>query len=68
MVSDPTSLAAIEKDTGKYEWVIGEQAGVKVLNTLQSMTTERNLKNLVWWMERAFDQKVVYKPDLIRDK
>jgi hypothetical protein len=68
MVADPVSLAAIEKDTGKYEWIIGEQAGVKVLNTLQSMTTERNLKNLVWWMDNAFDQKVVYKPELIRAK
>lgn len=66
MVTDTESLAAIEKDTGKYEWVIGEQAGIKVLNTLQSMTTEKNLKNLVWWMDNAFDQKVVYKPELLK--
>jgi hypothetical protein len=39
-----------------------------VLNTLQSMTTEKNLKNLVWWMDNAFDQKVVYKPELTRAK
>lgn len=68
MVTDTESLTAIEKDTGKYEWIIGEQEGVKVLNTLQSMTTEKNLKNLVWWIDNAFNQKVVYKPELIREK
>jgi len=66
MLTDPNSVQAIEKDTGKYEWVIGEESGIKVLNTLQSMTTEKNLKNLVWWMNNAFNQKALYKPELVK--
>jgi len=67
MLTDPSSVQAIEKDTGKYEWIIGEEQGQKVLNTLQSLTTEKNLKNLVWWMDKGYNQKVVYKPELVKE-
>lgn len=65
MINDPVSNAAIEKDTGDYQWVIGEANGKQVLSILSRQTTEKNLKNLVWWNTNAYGQKSVYKPHLI---
>lgn len=68
MVNDPESKAAVEKDTGSYEWVIGEKAGEKVLDKLTDLTTEKNLKNLQWWTREAYGFNALYKPELVRKK
>ena len=68
MVNDPVSLAAVEQDTGKYDWIIGEQQGQKILDILQNQTTETNLRNLVWWNSKAYGQKAIYKPELLSKK
>ena len=68
MVNDPESKAAVEKDTGKYEWVIGETEGNNVLDKLTELTTEKNLKNLQYWSKEAYGFNALYKPELLRKK
>lgn len=68
MVNDPISNAEIEKDTGKYEWVIGDTEGQKALDKLTDITTERNLRNLQWWSKEAYGFNALYKPELLRKK
>ena len=47
MIEDPEAAAALEADTGKYEWIIGED-GNKVVNKLRSNISPDKLKTLVW--------------------
>ena len=68
MVNDPVSRAEVEKDTGKYEWVIGERQGQRVLDQLTLLTTERNLRNLQWWSREAYGFNALYKPELLGKK
>lgn len=64
MLKDPETMAAIEKDTGKYDWIIGED-GNKVVNTLRKNVTESKLQTLVWWHDNAYSFKSEYKPQLV---
>ena len=65
MVQDPESNAAIEKDAGKYPWVIGEGAEVFTQQIL-SLVKEQPLKDLVSFSEKALGLESVYKPQLIK--
>ena len=64
MITDPEALAALEKDTGKYEWIIGD-AGNRVVDRIRGNITERKLQDMVWWHENAYRFPSVYKPNLI---
>jgi hypothetical protein len=65
MIADPESSKALIALAGDYEWIIGEANGVKVLDFLQSQTTEKNLRNLVWWNSTLYGQKPVFKSELL---
>lgn len=64
MLQDPETMAALEKDTGKYEWIIGDD-GNQVVDLLRKNITEEKLQTLVRWHDNAYQFKSVYKPELI---
>ena len=64
MLQDPETLAELEKDTGKYDWIIGSD-GNQVVDHLRKNITEKKLKTLVQWHDDAYQFKSVYKPELI---
>lgn len=64
MLADPEAVKAIEEDSGKYEWVVGEQAD-KIRQDLFKMITEKRLTTLVQWYQGAYGTKSVYKPELV---
>lgn len=64
MITDPDASAALEKDTGKYEWIIGD-AGNQVVDRIRRNINEQKLKDMVWWHENAYRFPSVYKPGLI---
>lgn len=67
MVNDPDSRAAIEKDAGKYPWMVGTQVTTAMVE-LDRLTTAQALKNLVWWSSKAFGVEAYYKNNLARDR
>jgi len=64
MITDPDAAAALEKDTGKYEWIVGED-GNRVVSRIRSNITESKLRNMVWWHENAYRFPSVFKQHLI---
>jgi hypothetical protein len=64
MLADPEAVKAIEEDSGKYEWVVGEHAD-KIRQDLFKMITEKRLQTLVQWYQGAYGTKSVYKPELV---
>lgn len=67
MINDPKARAEIERDSGRYEWMIGSEL-TQAVDKLQSLTTERALKNFVWWQREALGVEAVYKPELVKRK
>jgi hypothetical protein len=67
MVSDPEAAKALENDTGKYEWIIGND-GNAVVDTLRREVTEKKLQTLVYWHDNAYGFKSEYKPQLVIKK
>ena len=65
MLADPASLAAIEKETGKYEWVLGDDVN-KAMAALDKQLTRKALKDLVWFVGTAFGQEALYKDEIAR--
>ena len=65
MTNDPTSRATIEKNVGKYEWLIGK-AGNKQRDTLMNMINKSALKTLVFFNQNALGLKSIYKMDLLK--
>lgn len=64
MLADPEAVAAIEADSGRYEWIVGERAD-QIRQDLFQMITEKRLKTLVQWYQGAYGTKSVYKPELV---
>jgi hypothetical protein len=64
MTVDPNASSALEADTGKYEWIIGND-GNRVVDTLRRNITEGKLQTLVWWHDNAYKFKSEYKPQLV---
>lgn len=62
-LSDPISLAAIEKETGKYDWLLGNDV-LKAHQVLDDLTTKKALKDLVWWISVVLKQQAVYKNEI----
>lgn len=65
MLADPDSVAAIEKDAGKYGWFVGEDVN-RAYAGLRTLTTRPALKNLVWWNSEVLGQKSVFKEELVK--
>lgn len=65
MLNDPRAVAEIEKDSGKYAWMIGPEL-TQAVDSLQALTTERALKNFVWWQREALGVEAVFKPELVK--
>jgi hypothetical protein len=65
MIQDPDSIEAIEKDTGKYQWIIGDDVN-KALSVLDKQLTKKSLENLVWWTSTVIKQDAIYKEELFK--
>ena len=65
MLADPEAVAAIEKDTGKYSWIVGND-GNAVIGELSKLITESALKGAVRWNQEAYGFPSVYKPELVK--
>jgi hypothetical protein len=65
MLTDPESVAAIEKETGKYLWLIGNDVSI-ALRKLEDLTTKKALKNLVVWNSTVFNQEAFYKENIAK--
>lgn len=65
MINDTEALKDIEKDTGKYQWIIGQDLE-KAVDILQKLTTNKALKDLVRWQVEAFGVTAVYKPEIVK--
>lgn len=62
-INDPVSLASIEKETGKYPWVMGTDVN-KAITVLESQLTKKALKDLVWFIGSAIGQEAIYKDNI----
>ena len=65
MISDPESIAAIEKDTGKYHWIVGNDV-YKAQAELDKLTTKKALKELVIWSTKVFGVEAYYKEGIAK--
>lgn len=63
MLADPQAVAAIERDTGRYPWLVGRDVE-KAQVALDQLTTRKALKDLVWWSSRAFGVEAYYKEEI----
>jgi hypothetical protein len=64
-LADPESLAIIEKETGKYEWFVGDDVA-KAHKALEALTTKKALKDLVWWISTVLNQEAIYKDNIAK--
>ena len=64
MLADPESVAAIEAETGHYDWLIGEDVN-KAFGILKQQTTRRALLALDLWIHEVFQQPADFKPELV---
>ena len=64
-LADPVSLAVIEKETGKYTWIVGNDV-LKAHTALENLTTKKALKDLVWWVSVVLNQEAIYKDDIAK--
>lgn len=65
MISDPEAIAALEKDTGKYPWIVGSD-GNKVIEELKKLINENSLRTAVKWNQEAYGFPSVFKPELLK--
>lgn len=65
MLNDPESVAAIEKDAGKYPWIVGNDVN-KAMAQLDKLTTKAALKDLVIWSSKAFGVEAIYKENIAK--
>jgi hypothetical protein len=65
MITDPEAVAALEKDTGKYPWIIGND-GNKVIGELEKLITKKSLETAVKWNQEAYGFPSVFKPELLK--
>jgi hypothetical protein len=65
MINDPEAQKDIERDAGKYGWMIGKDL-VAAVDVLNKLTKEQALKDLARWRAEAFGVPAVYKPELVK--
>lgn len=64
MINDPVAKAELEKQAGKYEWMVGNELA-QAVDILADMTDASTLRNLVWWKKNAFGTNAMYKPEIV---
>ena len=64
MVTDPEAAKDLEADTGRYDWIIGND-GNRIVDQLRRDITEKKLQDLVWWHDNAYKFKSEFKPHLV---
>lgn len=67
MINDPEAQREIIRDSGDYEWLVGQELS-QAVDILQKLTTEKALKDFVWWQKEALGVDAVYKPELVKKK
>jgi hypothetical protein len=67
MLNDADAVKEIERDSGRYQWVVGQDL-VRAINILSELTTESALQNFVRFQREAFEIESVYKPEIVRKK
>ena len=60
VVADKEALAEIQKQTGDYEFIIGNDVN-KATDALRKQTTDQALKNLVWFVSVGLGQEAYLK-------
>lgn len=65
MINDPDAQREIERDSGMYSWIIGQQLN-EAVDILQGLTRERALRDFIWWQREALGVDAVYKPELVK--
>lgn len=65
MLADPEAVRIIEENSGKYDWVVGDQAN-QIRDDLNTRINETNLSTLVQWYKGAYGTKSVYKENLVK--
>ena len=65
MLNDPQSVAAIEKNVGKYQWRVGTE-GDAAVKTLKTFITPRALKTLSDFGKNQLGYNTVYKRNLLK--
>jgi hypothetical protein len=63
MISDPESVAALDKKVGQYEWRTGAD-GDAAVRTLKSLITPGALKTLTDFGKNQLGYNTVYKEEL----
>ena len=66
MVDDPKARAALEAETGNYQWRIGS-SGTDVVAMLRKRISDSSLRAIVEWDNRAYRFANVFKPSLLSD-
>lgn len=66
MLVDPETMAQIEKDSGKYGWIVGND-GNAVIGELYKLITPAALQAAVTWNQKAYGFPSVYKPELLKE-
>ena len=65
MLNDKETMAALEQDTGRYPWIVGED-GNRVIGELEKLITAPALKAAVLWNQKAYGFPSIYKPELLK--
>jgi len=65
MLNDPQSIAAIEKNVGKYKWRVGSE-GDKAVRKLKTFITPQALKTLSDFGKNQLGYNTVYKENLLK--
>ncbi len=65
MLADPESVAAIEKNVGRYQWLIGSD-GDRAVKVLKTFITAPALKNLTDFGKDQLGYNTVYKEGLVK--
>jgi hypothetical protein len=65
MLNDPESVAAIEKNVGKYQWKVGTE-GDETVKALKTFITPEALKTLSDFAKNQLGYNTVYKENLLK--
>lgn len=65
MLKDPKSKAALDKNTGDYEWFIGKDM-TQAYKIIRGKITAKSLRDLVKFTNVAMGVKGYYKPELLK--
>jgi len=67
MLTDPEIAELVEKDTGKYQWIVGgSPEGNNVFGDLQTLVKRNTLNNAVKWNREAYNFPSIFKEQLVQ--